>query len=328
VIESWINELATNATRGRLLALYMVVTMGGVAGGQFLLNLADPRGFELFIIASVLVSLSLVPIALSGNSAPPSRIPEPMSLRSLWSIVPTGLMVSALVGMAHGSLLGMGAVYATRAGLAPSQIALFMGAPMVGGVVLQFPIGALSDRVPRRGVMFGVALGATAAAAALLVVPPASITSYALMFTVGGFSFPLYSLGIAYTNDWIRPEQTMGASSSLVTMNGVGAILGPVVSAALIIFLSNDMFFVALILTHGAIAVYLGYRIVARDGMPIARQGRFLPIPARASATAIGIMTRRKLVRPSGRRPARHQMSEHTQSPRPERPSSRRRRHR
>lgn len=294
VFESWINELASNATRGRLLALYMVVTMGGVAGGQFLLNLADPRGFELFIIASVLISLSLVPVSLSGNSSPPTRVPEPMSLRELASIVPTGLAVSALVGMAHGSLLGMGAVYAARAGMSPGQIAVFMGAPMVGGVVLQFPIGILSDRVPRRGVMFAVAIAATASAVGLLFVPVASAASFALMFAVGGFSFPLYSLGIAYTNDWIRPEQAMGASSSLVTMNGVGAILGPLMSAALILTLGTGMFFVSLIMTHGAIAVYLAYRIAARDALPMSRQGRFQAIPARASATAIGILGRRK----------------------------------
>lgn len=294
VVESWINDLATNANRGKLLAIYMAVTMGGLASGQFLLNLGDPRGFELFIIASVAVSLSLVPISLSGRSAPPTRTPVAMSLRELAHIVPTGLVVSALVGMAHGSLLGMGAVYATRAGLSPAQIAVFMGAPMVGGVVLQFPIGALSDVVPRRSVMFAVATGASLSAGALLVTEPSSLAAYGLMFTVGGFSFPLYSLGIAYTNDWIKPEQAMGASSALVTMNGIGAVLGPVMSAALIVFLGNSMYFISLAMTHGAIAVYLAYRIVARDGIPISRQGRFIPMPARGSATAIGQLGRRR----------------------------------
>lgn len=298
VAESWINDLATNATRGRLLALYMVVTMGGVAGGQFLLNLADPRGFELFIIASVLVSLSLVPVSLSGSSTPPTRTPEPMSMAELFRIVPTGLTVSGLVGMAHGSLLGMGAVYAARAGLAPAQIAFFMGAPMVGGVVLQFPIGYLSDRVPRRGVMFGVALAAALSAALLLMASPASLTSYLLMFAVGGFSFPLYSLGIAYTNDWIRPEQAMGASSSLVTMNGLGAVSGPIIAAGLIVFLGTSMFFVTLIFTHGAIAAYLAYRIVSRDGLPMSRQGRFIPVPSRASSVIANLAVRRR--KPAG----------------------------
>ncbi len=294
VVESWLNELATNATRGRLLAIYMVVSMCGMAGGQFLLNLGDPRSFELFIIASVLVSLALVPVSLSDRGAPPNRTPIPMSLRELAAIVPTGLTISALGGMAHGSLLGMGAVYATRAGLTPSQTALFMGAPMLGGVILQFPIGALSDRVPRRGVMFVVAVAATLAASGLLTVAAGSAASYLLIFAVGGFSFPLYSLGIAYTNDWIKPEQSMGASSALVTMNGIGAVLGPIISAGLITFFDTQMFFVVLIATHGTIATYLTYRIVARDGLPMSRQGRFLPIPARASATAIGQLARRR----------------------------------
>ena len=294
VVESWVNELATNANRGRLLALYMVVSMGGLAGGQFLLNLGDPRSFELFVMASVLISLALVPVSLSSRGAPPARTPIPMSLRELARIVPTGLTISGLGGMAHGSLIGMGAVYATRAGLSPGQTALFMGAPMLGGVVLQIPIGALSDRVPRRGVMLVVASAATLTATALLAVPAGSALSYLLMFAVGGFSFPLYSLGIAYTNDWIKPEQTMGASSALVTMNGIGAISGPIMSALLIMFFGTGMFFVSLVATHGAIAVYLVFRILARTGLPMERQGRFLPIPARASATAIGLLARRR----------------------------------
>jgi MFS family permease len=294
VAESWINNLATNATRGRLLALYMVVTMGGIAGGQSLLGLADPRGFELFVVASVLISLSLVPVSLSENNLAPTGTPEPMSMRALMAVVPTGVTVAVLVGMAHGALLGMGAVYAARAGLTPSQTALFLGTPMIGGVVLQYPIGTLSDRVSRRGVMFAVAAAATVCAIGLLVAEPGRLVSYGLMFAIGGFSFPLYSLGIAYTNDWIRPEQTMGASVSLVRANGVGAIVGPLFAAVLISRFGASMFFVALITAHGAIALYLGYRLLARDGLPVERQGRFIPVPARASAVAIGRLTRRR----------------------------------
>jgi len=293
VVESWINDLATNATRGRLLALYMVVSMGGLAGGQFLLNLADPRSAQLFIIASVLISLALVPVSLSGRGAPPTTVPEPMSLIQLIRSVPTGPAVSAMVGVAHGSLLGMGALYATRAGMSPARTAVFMFAPMAGGVVLQLPIGLLSDRVSRRVVMLGVSIGAAGMAALLLVVPAGGPTAMVLMFLVGGFSFPLYSLGIAYTNDWIRPEQAMGASASLVTINGLGAIAGPLVAAALITGFGTRMFFVALVLAHGAIALYLGYRVAFRAGIPLSGQGRFRPVPARASATVVALLARR-----------------------------------
>lgn len=304
VAESWINDLATNATRGRLLAIYMVVTMGGVALGQFLLNVADPRSFELFILASVLISLSLVPMALSGRSAPPTRIPESMSLKDLAAIVPTGLVVSLLVGMGAGALMGIGPVYAASAGLSTSQIALFMGAPMVGGMALQFPIGSLSDRVSRRGVMFFVAIAATVSAAGLLFAPTASPLTYLLMFLVGGFSFPLYSLSIAYTNDWIRPEQTTPASALLVTINGLGAVIGPLLAAGLIIGLGTRWYFASLAATHGAIGIYLAWRIAFRDALPTERQGAFLPFPARASAGAVALVARRprrrKRQEPSG----------------------------
>ena len=294
VVESWINDLATNATRGRLLAMYMVVTMGGLGSGQFLLNLADPGGFELFVVASVLISLSLVPVSLSGRGVPSVRTPEPMAFRDLWATVPTGITVSALVGTAAGALFGMGAVYAARVGLSPGQVALFMGAPMAGGVALQFPIGMLSDRFPRRGVIFFVSVAATAGAALLLMMPTTGVATYGLMFVVGGASFSLYSLGIAYTNDWIRPEQTTAASGVLVMTNGAGAIVGPLATAAMIALFGNAMFFVVLMVSHGLIAVYLAYRIVSRDALPTSRQGRFQPVSARATATVAALASRRR----------------------------------
>lgn len=293
VAESWIAGMSTPVNRGRLLAVYMVVSMGGLAGGQFLLNAAAPEGFELFVIASVLISLALVPVALSGSSTPPTNTREELSIRQLAREVPTGVTVSALSGMSAGALLGMGAVYATRAGLSPSQVAVFMGAPMAGGVALQLPIGTLSDRVSRRGVMLAVAAMATTTAALLVVLPVGGWSASLAMFALGGCSFPLYALGIAYTHDWIRAEQATGASAALVTVNGIGAIMGPPVAAGLIAVGGEQAFFICLVATHGLVALSLLYRILVREGLPVARQGRFIPIPARASANAIALLNRR-----------------------------------
>ena len=129
VAESWINDLATNATRGRLLAVYMVVTMGGLAAGQFLLNVADPSGPDLFLLASILVSIALVPVVLSARGTPPTVIPERMSIGDLVREVPTGVTVSFLIGVAQGALVGMGAFYATRAGLSPAGTVDLHGCP-------------------------------------------------------------------------------------------------------------------------------------------------------------------------------------------------------
>jgi MFS family permease len=293
VAESWINDLATNANRGRLLAFYMVVSMGGFALGQLLLNLADPSGIELFLVSSVLISLALVPISLSASSTPPALAPTAMSVRDLAAIVPTGIVVSVLVGMANGALLGMGAVYATQVGFSATQVSLFMGAPMIGGVVGQFPVGLLADRVPRRAMMIALGSIAAAAAAVLLVVDPASAVGYGLMFVIGACTFPLYSLAIAYTNDWITPDQMLGASAALVTTNGVGAVAGPFLATFLMSSFGPTQYFVSLIVTHAAVSGYVIFRVVAHSGTRIPTPRGFRPFPARASAAAVYLLPRR-----------------------------------
>ncbi len=294
VAESWINDLATNANRGRMMAFYMVVSMGGFAVGQLLLTLPDPSGIQLFLISSVLISLALVPTSLSASSSPPALAPDAMSVRELAGIVPTGIVVSVLVGMANGALLGMGAVYATQAGLSAGQVSLFMGAPMVGGVIGQVPVGYLADRVPRRAIMIALGLLAAAAAAALLLVESGSIPGYLLMFTIGACTFPLYSLAIAYTNDWIRTEQILGASAALVTTNAVGATMGPFLATALMNSFGPAQYFVSLIVTHAAVGAYVVYRVLIKPGATIPKPRHFRPYAARATAMAVYLLPRRR----------------------------------
>ena len=137
-------------------------------------------------------------------------------------------------------------------------------------------------------------MSATALSAGLLSVPDGGPLAVLAMFVLGGLSFPLYSLAIAYTNDWIRPEQVVGASAALVTMTGLGAILGPLLASGFILALGNRAYFLSLVLAHGAIALYLTWRVVFRDPLPQDRQGPFVPVPARASAMAMVVLGRRR----------------------------------
>lgn len=286
VVESWLNDLASNQTRGRYLAAYMVVSMGGLGVGNTLLGTADPSGFELFAVASVLVSAALVPVTLSAASSPPP-IPAyaPMPVRALLRRAPVGVVVAVFVGMSHGVLLGLGAVYAGTVGLDPGQVALFVSIPILGSVVLQWPIGLASDRFSRRAVILVVALTAAGSAAMLLVVDQTGSgwLTLAGMFVLGGCSFPLYSLTIAYTNDWLTHEHRVGASTTLVTVNGIGAVVGPLVAGALMDSAGPELFFVALIATHGTIATYLAYRILFRRPPPIDPEESWEPLPPRGS---------------------------------------------
>ncbi|MGI9605591.1 MAG: MFS transporter [Acidimicrobiales bacterium] len=289
VVESWLNDKTTPESRGRTLSLYMVVTMGGVTGGQFLLNVADPNGFELFVLASVLVSMSLVPMALSEVSAPALVTPDPLPFRELLSIVPTGFTVMFFSGAAAGAIFAFGPVYAAQIGMSNARISLFLAAALLGSMVLQLPIGALSDRLPRRGVMIVIASIATGASV-VGTGTSTGVAAFIVMFVIGAASFPLYSLAIAYTNDWIEPAQRVGASALLVMVNGVGAILGPIVAALLMAAFDPKAYFWTLIITHGAMVAYLLVRIVFRDAVPIDEQSEYRPYSSRGSvlATVIG----------------------------------------
>lgn len=290
VAESWLNDIATPETRGKILAAYMVVSMGGIAIGQALLVTASPLDVTLFIVASVLISAAVLPVSLSTTSAPPITTPEPMSMRELISEVPTGVVSMLFIGTSAGVLFGMGAVYATRSGLTSNQTALFLFAPIVGAVVFQFPLGILSDRIPRRGLLGVVALAATVIALALSTLDVTSAAGTTAMFLLGGMMFPLYSLAIAYTNDWIPNSKMVAASSSLVMINGAGAILGPLLTAGLFL-VTDEAFFYLLAAAHGLMATYIGWRIMVRDALPVERQKPWVPVSSRATS-AISVLAR------------------------------------
>ena len=289
VVESWLNDMATNANRGRVLGGYMVVMMGGLGTGQLLLVGGDPASFELFVLVSVLVSLALVPITLSATTAPPLVVPEPLSLRQLAATIPTGAVTAFWAGAAHGTLLGLGALYAKSEGLSDARIALFTAAAPFGCVVFQWPIGWISDRVSRRGVIGLAAVAAALAAGGSLLTTPGSALSLLLMFVFGGFTFPLHSLAVAITVDRVAPAQITAATATLVRLTGVAAAICPAVAGAIMGATGPSAFFVVLVAVHAVIAVYVGYRIIARDTIPVADQTDYIALPARATAVTANL---------------------------------------
>ncbi len=278
VAESWLNDRATNRTRGQLLSIYMVVSYVGYAGGQLFLNAADPGGLELFILTSVLISAALVPLLLSAGPAPKFATQTGLSLRKLYDISPLGVVGAFATGMASSALFGIGPVYAESSGLSVSQISFFMTAILLGCIVLQWPIGGLSDKLDRRLVIAIVAFLATAAALAAVPVSQMSTwTLLALMAAFGGLSIPLYSLCIAHANDYLEPEQMVAASSGLVLASGVGAVLGPITASVSMALMGPAGFFWWLGMIHAAIGVFVVYRMVKRRAKPVGDQSHYAP---------------------------------------------------
>lgn len=280
VAESWLNEEATNETRGRLLSVYMVVSLGGVALGQVLLNLSDPLRADLFILISVLVSLGLVPMLLSVSAMPAVETPSPVGIRALYEVSPTGVVGMFATMIAQGAFYGMGAVYASEVGLSVRDVSLFMGLALLGGVVLQWPIGRLSDAFDRRQVIVAVSLLAAALAFTAGLLPDISRpVLFGLIAVFGGLMLPMYSLCMAYTNDYLRPEQMVDASGTLVLIGGLGACFGPISAGLAMSSFGAPAFFWWLGLTHAAIAGFAVYRMTQRTAPPLEEQGAYVATP-------------------------------------------------
>jgi MFS family permease len=280
VAESWLNGTASNETRGRLLSIYMVVQMGGLAAGQFLLNLADPGGFALFVLVSVLISVAAVPMLLTASAAPTVTSPRGIGLLDLYRLSPLGVAGIVGVGLAHSGLYAMGPVYATEEGLSLAAISTFMAAIVLGGVVFQIPIGRISDRFDRRRVITAVAL-LTAVAALPFAILPTSQPSllFGGFFLVGGLTLPLYALCVAHTNDFLSPEQMVGASGALVLAYGLGAALGPTLTATAMQVTGPSGFPLFLTAMHAAIGLFALYRMTRRPSVPAEARGPFMPLP-------------------------------------------------
>ena len=284
VAESWLNRSSNNETRGQLISVYMIVTLVGFAGGQLLLNVADPRAFELFVLVSILVSFALVPILLSVAPAPSLIAPVHVGLKKLYAISPLGVVGCLCTGMADGAFFGMGAVYAEALGLSVAQISYFMGLALLGGILLQWPIGFLSDAFDRRTVLAVVTFLTAGTAIAAVPLAMTSVTGLFVIVTLfGGLYLPMYSLCLAHTNDYLDAQQMVAASGGMVLVFGIGASLGPSLAAGAIALFGSNGFFGFLAAVHIAIGGFALYRMLKRTAKPLAEQDPTVPIPFSAS---------------------------------------------
>ncbi len=289
VAETWLNGRSTDLTRGQLLSLYMVVTFAALGGGQFLLVVDDPARIGLFVLTSVLVSMAVVPIALSRHPAPGVEGAEPASLREVFSGAPLAIVGGISAGMAHGALIGMGAVFATAIGLPVSRVAAFMGIALAGAIVTQYPVGRLSDRMDRRRVILVAALlaGAAATAAGLLAGAERPAQLVAFGGVLGGFTFPLYALSAAHLNDRLDPRKIVAAGSKLVLAYGIGAILGPVSVSVAMTLAGPRAFLWFQVGVHGVVAVYATYRL--SRWAAVAARSPFAPYPSGATPALVSL---------------------------------------
>ncbi|MBT5434278.1 MAG: MFS transporter [Alphaproteobacteria bacterium] len=287
VAESWINDRSTNENRGQLLSIYMMVMTGAMATGPLLLNLGRTTGYDLFILASVLVSVGLVPVALTTYSAPKFEEQERFSLRKLYSISPLGVAGALINGATAGALVWLAAVYGRSIGMDIEDISIFTAASIVGGTILVWPIGRLSDRYDRRLILTGVALvGGVSASIAAIAIAPSPVAQMCAVAVVGGLTMPLYSLAVAHTNDHLQPKQMVAASSGLLLANGIGGMAGPAIAGGAMQFLGPAGYFwfpAAAIFALGGFALF---RMTRSAAVPSEEQRDFVQLPRTSGISA------------------------------------------
>lgn len=289
VAESWLNDASTNENRGKTLSLYMIVQMAGIISAQGIVNLGDPSGYTLFVVMSVLVSVSFLPILLTVSPAPAFSTTKPMTLGALFRVSPLGCVGSFLLGGVFAGLFGMSAVYGTEKGLTVAEISAFVAAIYMGGLVFQLPIGIASDRMDRRVLIAGLtAFGAGVAGSAMVVTTSFGMI-LALGLVIGGVANPLYSLLIAYTNDHISNDDMAAASGGLIFINGFGAMIGPLAIGALMGRFGAEAFFGYIAMLMALISVYAVYRMSRRPGPGAEDTMPYRPVMPQASPVAVEV---------------------------------------
>jgi len=272
VTESWLNDRASNETRGKVLSIYMLIVTFGMGAGQFLLNIAKPDSIDLFILISVIISAGLIPVLLTAKPAPLFESSGKMSMIDLFHASPLAVIGNGLTGMAHGTIFGLGAIYASAVLVDIELISWFMASFLIGSVILQWPVGYISDRVPRRFVMAALSIVSIITSLLAAVVSKDSWFFYATIMLLGGAAMPMYSICIAYANDRLEPHQIVAASGSLVMIAGIGLCTGPIIVAFFMDYYSINFYFWGIATVFTMILGFTLIRIKSRRGISVEDQ--------------------------------------------------------
>ncbi|QDC01489.1 MFS transporter [Mesorhizobium sp. 8] len=286
IIESWLNEKATNENRGTVFGLYMMVTYASIMGGQMIVAGGDVHSASLFMITGIFFCLSLIPTAVSTQSTPQPLQDVKLDLKGLYANSPVSAVGCLLIGVANGAWGTLGAVYGARVGISTPAIALMMSLVVIAGAVMQLPAGRLSDRTDRRYVLAGAAFCAALFALLIFLFQPrtgALVLTFAACY--GAFAYTLYSVAVAHANDHADAQDFVKVSGGLLLLYGFGTMIGPMLAAGLMDRVRPEGLFLATALAHLSLAGYTLLRIKARAPVPIEDRDAFKTQPAERTLT-------------------------------------------
>ena len=281
VIESWMLVSSSPATRGRLMALYMILLYGGLAGGQWLLRYIDPLALSPFALVAISASLSVIPLALTRVGMPQTETPRQLGFFTLVRLTPAGMGSSLASGLLLGALYGLLPLFFTRQGLALEQVANQMALVILGGVCLQYPLGRLSDRFDRRHILALLGAGLAVLSLAILLLSQLALPAVqaGLIFLFGGLVFSIYPISLSHACDELTPEQMIGANQAMLLAYSLGSTVGPLLASQAMARLGPSGLFGYFTLCAGGLALYLVWRQKVRAPVPMADHQQYMPMP-------------------------------------------------
>jgi MFS family permease len=267
VIESWLNESSTNENRGVVFSTYVMISLSVLAAGQMMTLLYEPTGFQLFAIASVLVSLGAIPVALSTAPSPVQPQSVELNLPRVYRISPAAAIGCLTSGLANGAFWSLAPVFTAGVSDNASLAAWFMTATVIGGALSQWPLGFASDKVGRRKVLLVAALIGVAISIVILTTAGTLtfLTTNLVGLVWGAIAFPLYAISVAHANDHVDADDYVMVSSGLLLLYGIGAIVGPFIASGVMTTTGPAGLYTFTGIVHLGMVLFVIYRMIRRE---------------------------------------------------------------
>lgn len=269
VIESWLNDRASNETRGLVMSAYVVVNLGAIAAGQMLVTLSPVEGANSFMLAGILTALAIVPVALTRSAQPAPITIVSFRPRQLYEAAPVALVACFMIGVAIGAFWALGPLSVGGVGFSVTEVAGFMSIAVVGGALAQYPAGRLSDRMDRRLVLLALLAGATIVSLVLWLFAPMGSLLVVFGFLFGAMALPGYSLAAAHGYDKTENSDMVPTAATMLLANGLGSVLGPLAAAMLMGVAGPRALFLFTAIALGLLAAFVFYRTTVQG--PVAQ---------------------------------------------------------
>ncbi len=288
-VESWLNSQTYNENRAKVLSMYVIITFVGMSVGQILLNIGDINGYFLFALSSVIISLASVPLLLTARPAPlVEESTATLSILKLFKRSPLGVFSSFFVNFMNGGVVAMAAIYAKSIDIPTDKISLFIASAFIGVIILQFPIGFISDRLDRRRVI--ITVNFLAVVVAFIAMNTNDINYLIFWFgLLGGLTLPLYAVSIAYINDRLEPEEVLPATSALVKISGIGNMFAPILIGYIMVKYGEQWFFGCVGIAAMLIVLFGLYRMTISDDIDVEEQSEYIPFGVDATAATLSL---------------------------------------